>query len=62
MPFDFVTADRVPKSHEPPAYAVVIVDSERVLVHTHDYLDASLKFSLGDQAEVDRVAALAMGG
>ncbi len=58
---DFDATEDIPGSHEPPAYAVVIVDSERVLVHTHDYLDASLKFSLGEQAEVDRVAALAMG-
>lgn len=28
-------------SHEPPAYGVVLVDRETLVVHTHDFLDAS---------------------
>jgi 3',5'-cyclic AMP phosphodiesterase CpdA len=28
-------------SHEPPAYGVVLIDEECVIVHAHDYLDAS---------------------
>ena len=44
---DFEEQNQIPGSHEPPAYAVVLID-ERVVVHTHDYLDASPKFSLAD--------------
>jgi Icc protein len=54
---DFVAEDDIPGSHEPPAYAVVNVDAQRVVVHTHDYLDASPTFWLGEQAEVDRAAS-----
>lgn len=39
VPFDFVTVTHVPKSHEPPAYAVAFVEDEQVTVHFHDYLD-----------------------
>ena len=52
---DFV-AEEIPGSHEPPAYSVVLVDDSRVIVHTHDYLDASPRFWLADQAAVDRAA------
>lgn len=45
---DFEEQDLIPGSHEPPAYAVVLIDDERVVVHSHDYLDASPKFSLAD--------------
>jgi 3',5'-cyclic AMP phosphodiesterase CpdA len=31
-------------SHEPPAYGVVLVDHETLVVHTHDYLDTNLRF------------------
>ena len=31
-------------SHEPPAYGVVLVERETLLVHTHDYLDTSPRF------------------
>jgi len=30
--------------HEPPAYAVVLIGADTVVVHTHDYLDARLRF------------------
>ena len=35
-------------SFEPPAYCVVLVDDDRVVVHTHDYLDPSRKFNVHD--------------
>lgn len=50
--------DSIPGSHEPPAYAVVLVGEETVVVHTHDYLDASPKFPLGSQAADQREYAL----
>jgi 3',5'-cyclic-AMP phosphodiesterase len=31
-------------SHEPPAYAVVLIGEESVVVHTHDFLDRSPRF------------------
>jgi 3',5'-cyclic AMP phosphodiesterase CpdA len=31
-------------SHEPPAYAVALIGGETVVVHTHDFLDASPRF------------------
>src|SRR5262245_62560638 len=30
--------------HEPPAYAVVLISEDTVVIHTHDYLDASPRF------------------
>ncbi len=42
VPFDLVTSYPVPKSHEPPAYAVAFVDLDRVVVHFHDFLDRSV--------------------
>lgn len=37
---------RVPGSHEPPQYGVVLLDSGQLIVHMHDYLDASPRFPL----------------
>jgi 3',5'-cyclic-AMP phosphodiesterase len=48
VPFDFVTATHVPKSHEPPAYAVVFVEENQVTVHFHDYLDRRTLVKSGD--------------
>ena len=31
-------------SHEPPAYSVVLVERETLVVHTHDFLDESPRF------------------
>lgn len=31
-------------SHEPPAYGVVLLDRDTLVVHSHDFLDASLRF------------------
>lgn len=41
VPFDLHTISPVPKSHEPPAYAVVFLQPDQVTVHFHDYLDRS---------------------
>ena len=38
---DFETESPVPKSHEPPAYAVILLEADRTVVHLHDYLDRS---------------------
>lgn len=48
VPFDFVAVERVPKSHEPPAYAVVFIEDEQVTVHFHDYLDRRTLVRAGD--------------
>ncbi len=40
--FDFVTVEQVPKSHEPPAYAVIFIRPDALVVHFHDFLDKSL--------------------
>lgn len=39
--FDFATVTPVPKSHEPPAYGVIFLGPDSVVVHSHDYLDHS---------------------
>lgn len=44
----------VPGSHEPPAYAVVMLRGEDVVIHFHDYLDDSRKFPLGGQTQDER--------
>ncbi|MCG8359997.1 MAG: phosphodiesterase [Kiloniellales bacterium] len=44
---DFSASDAIPGSHEPPAYAVAFIDATSVVIHGHDYLDASSKFELG---------------
>ena len=43
---DFDNEGEIAGSFEPPAYAVVLIDSDSVIVHTHDFLDDSPKFSL----------------
>lgn len=42
VPFDLDTVDWVPKSLEPPAYALAFIDTDQVIVHFHDYLDTSI--------------------
>ena len=49
VPFDFTTVDRVPKSHEPPAYAVAFIEDDHVAVHFHDYLDRRTLVRQGDR-------------
>lgn len=43
---DFSERPDVPGSHEPPAYALVRVTEEDVVVHTHDFLDATAGFGM----------------
>jgi 3',5'-cyclic AMP phosphodiesterase CpdA len=43
---DFVIERVVPGSHEPPAYAVVLADSDQTVVHFHDFLDKTNTFML----------------
>jgi Icc protein len=39
----------IPGSHEPPAYAIVLVEEGSVVIHVHDFLDASPRFDLFDR-------------
>lgn len=43
---DFEARGKIPGSHEPPAYGVVLTSRQAVLVHNHDFLDDSAKFEL----------------
>jgi Icc protein len=45
-------------SHEPPAYAVVLIGEECVVVHTHDYLDANPRFPFTKPGVDDRTYML----
>lgn len=50
---DFDVKDQIGGSFEPPAYAVVLINADSVIVHTHDFLDQSAKFSLRDSPVKD---------
>jgi Icc protein len=54
VPFDLATVAPVPKSHEPPAYAVVFIDPDQVTVHFHDYLDRRTLVKVDDHYEYAR--------
>ena len=43
---DLSEREGVPGSHEPPAYALVRVTEEGIVIHTHDFLDATGSFDL----------------
>jgi 3',5'-cyclic AMP phosphodiesterase CpdA len=43
---DFAARGETPGSHEPPAYAVVRVTAESVVIHVHDFLDVTGTFVL----------------
>jgi 3',5'-cyclic AMP phosphodiesterase CpdA len=45
-------------SHEPPAYAVVLIGEETVVVHTHDYLDSNPRFPFTNPGVEDRTYML----
>lgn len=45
---DFTAQDSIAGSFEPPAYAVVLIDDVSVLIHPHDFMDTSPRFSLHD--------------
>ncbi|MDG2481645.1 MAG: phosphodiesterase [Alphaproteobacteria bacterium] len=42
----FDVRESLPGSHEPPAYAIVLVRDDAVIVHSHDFLDASPRFDM----------------
>ncbi len=42
----FDRRDIIPGCHEPPAYAVVLIRDDAVIVHGHDYMDQSMRFDL----------------
>lgn len=44
---DFTAAAKIPRSHEPPAYAVALFGDDGLVVHFHDYLDRSAYFLAG---------------
>lgn len=39
----------IPGSHEPPAYAIVLIDDASVVIHVHDFLDETPRFDLLDE-------------
>jgi hypothetical protein len=45
-------------THEPPAYAVVLIGETDVVVHTHDYLDDSPRFPFSKPDLDDRAYML----
>ena len=46
---DFTRHDGVPGSHEPPAYSIVMITLDAIIIHTHDYLDEGPRFELFDR-------------
>lgn len=44
---DFSNRDTIPGSSEPPAYAIAMIETDSIVVHFHDYLDASEKYVMG---------------
>ncbi len=45
-------------THEPPAYGIVLVGDETVVVHTHDFLDQSSRYPFAKAGVDDRAYAL----
>ena len=37
---------RIPGSHEPAQYGVVLADAQGTVVHLHDFADPSVRFEL----------------
>lgn len=44
---DFTAKEQIPGSQEPPAYAIALIDKNQLVIHTHDFMDASPKYNLG---------------
>lgn len=42
---DLETEEGLLFNHEPPAYAIALIDAENVVIHNHDFMDDSEKFS-----------------
>ncbi len=45
-------------SHEPPAYGVVLIDKDQLVVHINDYLDESPRFPFRHETLDDKTYAL----
>ena len=50
---DFKTTASLPGNFEAPAYAIVLFEPDRLIVHTHDFLDDSPKFDLANSPVQD---------
>ena len=50
---DFKTTDSLPGNFEAPAYAIVLFELDRLIIHTHDFLDDSPKFDLANSPVQD---------
>jgi 3',5'-cyclic AMP phosphodiesterase CpdA len=48
---DFQEEDQYLFNHEPPAYAIVFIDDNNVIVHNHDFLDPSTRFNASTEPE-----------
>jgi 3',5'-cyclic AMP phosphodiesterase CpdA len=44
---DFTADAKIPRSHEPPAYAIALFGHDSLVVHFHDYLDRTAYFLPG---------------
>ncbi|WP_116474359.1 phosphodiesterase [Zobellella maritima] len=51
---DLTTPDRLAFNHEPPAYAVALLDRDQVVIHDHEFMDMSARFMPGDEPECDQ--------
>jgi 3',5'-cyclic-AMP phosphodiesterase len=56
--FDLDPASDHLASHEPPAYGVVLISQDTVVVHTHDFLDQSLRFPFSKSGLDERAYVL----
>jgi 3',5'-cyclic AMP phosphodiesterase CpdA len=41
VPYDLDALEKVPKSHEPPSYGIILLETGKTIVHFHDYLNSS---------------------
>ena len=39
VPLDFKTINHVPKNHDAPAYAIILIEANQTIVHFHDFLN-----------------------
>ena len=51
---DFTIERGIPCSMEPPAYAIAFLQGGAVIVHTHDFLDASPKYMYDPDLPVEQ--------
>ncbi|WP_439406253.1 phosphodiesterase [Bradyrhizobium sp. DASA03076] len=51
---DFGHERGIPCSMEPPAYAIAFLNSDAVVIHTHDFLDTSTKYLYEPDLPVER--------